>query len=114
MVIMSVLCSLEIISVFFAFHVTQCVMHVTLKTLSARCKYFSFPNPYLRIRMFRILLYVLGLVTAVSIQSGPSHPSPNNRQLIPSIFKVRQLHLEDYILILNKIFVVVSQLQYTS
>ncbi len=37
-------------------------MHFTLKYLSVRCKYFTFPNPYLRIRMLLILLYVLGLV----------------------------------------------------
>ncbi len=64
--------------------------------------------------MFLILLYVMGLVTAMSIQSGPSHPSPNILQLTPSILKVRPLHLKNYILILNKIFVVVSQRQYTS
>jgi hypothetical protein len=39
-------------------------------------------NPYLRISMFLALLYVMGcLATAVSIQLGPSHPSPNFIQL---------------------------------
>jgi hypothetical protein len=41
------------------------VMHFTLKFASAICKYFTFTNPYLRIRMLCTLLYVLGLVTAV-------------------------------------------------
>ncbi len=68
-------------------HVTQRMMHFTLKYSSARCKYFIFPNPYLRARMLLILLYVLSLVTAVPIQSGPSHPSPNILQLISSILK---------------------------
>ncbi len=62
-------------------------MHFTLKYSSARCKYFAFPNPYLRIRMLCILLYVLNHVTAVSIQLGLSHPSPNILQLTSSILK---------------------------
>ncbi len=62
-------------------------MHFTLKYSSARYKYFTFPNPYLRIRMLLILLYVLSLVTAVPVQSGPSHPSPNILQLTSSILK---------------------------
>jgi hypothetical protein len=62
-------------------------MHFTLKYSLARCKYFAFPNPYLRIRMLHALLYILGLVTAMSIQLGPSHPSPNISQLTPSILK---------------------------
>jgi hypothetical protein len=62
-------------------------MHFTLKFSLGRCKYFTFPNPYLRIRMLHTLLYVMGLVTAVSIQLGPPHPSPNILQLTFSIFK---------------------------
>ncbi len=62
-------------------------MHYILKYSLARCKYFAFPNPYLRIRMLCILLYVLGLVTAMSIQLGPSHSSTNILQLTSSILK---------------------------
>jgi hypothetical protein len=70
-----------------AIPVTQHVMHFTLKYSLARCKYFAFPNPYLRIRMLCILLYVFGIVTALSIQLGASHPSPNIPQLTSSILK---------------------------
>jgi hypothetical protein len=45
--------------------------------LLARNQYLHSPNPYLRISMFLTLLYVMGLATAVSIQLGLSHPSPN-------------------------------------
>ncbi len=69
--------------------VTQRVMHFTLKYSLARCKCFTFPTPYLKIRMLCTLLYVVGLVTAVSIQLGPSHPSPNMPQLTSSILKSR-------------------------
>ncbi len=70
-----------------AIHVTQCVMHFALKYSSARCKYFAFPIPYLRIRMLHTLLYVLGLVTAMSIQLGLSYPSPNIPRLTSFILK---------------------------
>ncbi len=61
--------------------------HFTLKYASARCEYFAFPNPYLRIRMLCTLLYVLGCVAAVSIQLGLSYPSPNIPQLTSLILK---------------------------
>jgi hypothetical protein len=37
--------------------------------------------------MLCILLYVLSLVTAMSIQLGPPHPSPNILKLMSSILK---------------------------
>jgi hypothetical protein len=52
---------------------TQLLTNIPL----SRNQYLLFPNPYLRISMFLALLYVMGLVTAMSIKLGPSHPSPN-------------------------------------
>jgi hypothetical protein len=49
--------------------------------VQARNQYLLSPNPYLRMSIFLDLLYVMGLATAVSIQLGPSHPSPNIYQL---------------------------------
>jgi hypothetical protein len=63
------------------------MMHITPKYCLARCKYFALPNLYLRIRMLHTFLYVLVLVTAVSIQLGLSHPSPNIPQLTSFILK---------------------------
>ncbi len=82
------LCNLEIMSVLFWFPCNSMRDALHSKILSlARCKYFAFPNPYLRIRMLCTLLYVLGFVTAMSIQLGPSHPSLNILQLPSSILK---------------------------
>ena len=50
--------------------------HLLTNILLARNQYLLSPNPYLRISMFLALLYVLGLATAMSIQSDPSQ-SPN-------------------------------------
>jgi hypothetical protein len=47
----------------------------------ARNQYILSTNPYLRISMFLALLYAIGRATAVSIQLGLSHPSPNIIQL---------------------------------
>jgi hypothetical protein len=49
--------------------------------LLARYQYLLSPNPYLRTSMFLALLYVVGLATVLSIQLGPSHPSPYIIQL---------------------------------
>jgi hypothetical protein len=56
---------------------TQLLTNIPL----ARNQYLLSPNPYLRISMFLALLYVMGLATAMSIQLGPSHPSPSIIQL---------------------------------
>jgi hypothetical protein len=56
---------------------TQLLTNILLE----RNQYLLSPNPYLRISMFLALLYVMGHATAVSIQLGPSHPSPNIIQL---------------------------------
>ncbi len=44
--------------------------------------------PYLRNYGFLSLLYVMGLVTVVSIQLGPTHPSSTILQLMLSILKI--------------------------
>ncbi len=56
---------------------TQLLMSILL----VRKQYLLSPNPYLRISMILPLHYVMGLATVVSIQLGPSHPSPNSIQL---------------------------------
>ncbi len=95
-------------------------MHFTLEYSSARCKYFTFPNPYLRIRMLLILLYVLSLVTAMPIQSGLSHPSPNILQLTSSILKsvrciskIRFWYLTKYLLLCLNCSIQVNCLPHT-
>ena len=44
-----------------------------------RLEYVDFPNLYLRLRkcLFLVLLYMMGHVTAMSIQLDPTPPSPN-------------------------------------
>ena len=94
--------------------------------LLARNQYLLSPNPYLKISMFLALLYVMGLATTVSIQLGPLHPTPNIFQLTcPYLTHIsnyllidilhtydRLLDLQQYILILNKMFFFVSQQQH--
>ncbi len=74
--------------------ITQCVQPLTLKYQPGRLKYLAFPNPYLRETLLLALLYILGLATAVSIQSHMSHltcpyiyVSLNISQLMFSILK---------------------------
>jgi hypothetical protein len=64
---------------------TQLLTNILLASiLLARNQHLLSPNPYLRISMFLALLYVMGLATAMSIQLGPSHTSPNIIQLMCS------------------------------
>ncbi len=111
-----------------AIRVTQLVHPITHEYSIGKKPIFASPNPYLRISMFLALLYVMGLATAVSIQLELSHPSPNIIQLtcpyltciskyLPTDVLHTQDHLLDlqnYILMLNKIFFFVSQRQHIS
>jgi hypothetical protein len=96
--------------------------------LLARNQYLLSPNPFLIISMFLALLYVLGLVTAMSIQLDSSHPSQNIIQLTCPYLTRFSEYLPTYVSLLktvhwisktifwklNKISFYVSQQQHIS